>query len=215
VCGSVHKQLKPDFLALETWLIYICAMTHSHVCHDSFRCVPWLIHTWDMTHAYTCHDSFMYKTPAYVCHLTCICVALLIRMHTIFVPWLIHMCDMIHSCESWLIHVRDVLKRPHLCRYDITSSHMCGIIYSHVWHDSFMCVTWLIHVCDIHRSDVLHDSFMGVTWLVHVCHDSFIYETCWSDIIFVGATWLLHICVASLIHTWDMTHLYVWHNSFM
>ena len=37
---------------------------------------------------------------------------------------------------------------------------------SHVWHDSFMCVTWLIHMCDMTHSHVWHDSFMCVSSLI-------------------------------------------------
>ena len=55
-----------------------------------------------------------------------------------------------------------------------------------VWHDSFMCVTWLIDVCDTTHSCVWHDSFVAHAF----------------------------ICVTWLIHTCDMTHSYVWHDSF-
>jgi len=45
--------------------------------------------------------------------------------------------------------------------------------HSYVWHDSFICVTWLIHMCDMTHSYVWHDSFICVThsyvWLIHVC----------------------------------------------
>jgi len=39
-----------------------------------------------------------------------------------------------------------------------------------VWHDSFICVTWLIHMCDMTPSYVWHDSFICVTWLLHITH---------------------------------------------
>jgi len=70
--------------------------------------------------------------------------------------------------------------------------------HSSVWHDSFICVTWLIHLCDMTHSSVWHDSFICVTWLnVQVLggtivntltpsfggHDSFILET-----------WLISLC---------------------
>jgi len=31
----------------------------------------------------------------------------------------------------------------------------------YVWHDSFICVTWLIHMCDMTHSYVWHDSFIS------------------------------------------------------
>jgi len=39
--------------------------------------------------------------------------------------------------------------------------------HSYVWHDSFICVTWLIHMCDMTHSYVWHDSFICVTWFIH------------------------------------------------
>jgi len=41
--------------------------------------------------------------------------------------------------------------------------------HSYVWHDSFICVTWLIHTCDMTHSCVWHDSFICVTRLSHIC----------------------------------------------
>jgi len=89
---------------------------------------------------------------------------------------------------------------------------------SYVWHESFICWTWL--------NDVTH-WFICVTWLFHmlgmthvthmsqyVWHESFI---CWTWLIamcnmthsYVGhdlyATWLIHVC--------DMT--YMQHDSFI
>jgi len=36
---------------------------------------------------------------------------------------------------------------------------MCDMTYSYVWHDSFICVTWLIHKCDMTHSYVWQVSF--------------------------------------------------------
>ena len=73
-----------------------------------------------------------------------------------------------------------------------------------MWHDSFICVTWLIHMCDITHSYVWHDSFICVTWLIHMCDITHAYV--WHDS-FICVTWLIHMC--------DMTHSYVWHDSFL
>jgi len=77
-----------------------------------------------------------------------------------------------------------------------------------VWHDSFICVTWLIHMYDIftaqhHMSAMTppylsHDSFICVTWLIHmcamthsyVCHDSF-------------------MCAMTYSYVWHASHLNV------
>jgi len=42
----------------------------------------------------------------------------------------------------------------------------CEMILSYVWHDSFICVTWLIHfhVCDMTLLYVWHDTFIRETW---------------------------------------------------
>jgi len=47
---------------------------------------------------------------------------------------------------------------------------MCDMTHSHVWHDSFTCVTWLIHMCDMTHSHVWHDEFTCVTWRILSVH---------------------------------------------
>jgi len=124
----------------------------------------------------------------------------------------------------------DVLCRRGLCAgalwYTASSlSCVCDMNRSYVWHDSFICVTWLIHICDMTRSYVWHDSFMCALWytassLSCVCDMT---RSCvWHDA-FVCVTWLVHtcamtrsyvchdsfICVTWLIHLCDMTRSYV------
>jgi len=108
----------------------------------------------------------------------------------------------------------------------------------HVWHDSFISLTWLMHVCnthDRHMSD-WHNFFTlvtRVTWLIptcdiidsHVWHDSFPRVTwliqtrdmthphMWRDSS-THLTWITHMCVACLIHMRDKTYSHVWYNSF-
>jgi len=43
---------------------------------------------------------------------------------------------------------------------------ICDMTHSYVWHDSFICVTWLIHIWDMTYSYTWHDSFIYVTWLI-------------------------------------------------
>jgi len=169
----------------------MCDMTHSYVWHDSFICVTWLnhmcdIHMCDTTHSYVWHDSF-------------ICA------------WLIHMCDMTRS----------------------------RVRHSYVWHDSFICVTWLIHMCDMTHSHVWHDSliwhehtsphwadhqlcdttpFIGVTWLNLMC-DMTQTGTTIIEYTTNCVTWRIHMCTWLTrecdIHTCEMTHSYMWHDSLM
>ena len=101
----------------------------------------------------------------------------------------------------------------------------------HVWHDSFICVTWLIDMCGMTVLYVWHDeSFICVTWLIslvirmrdmthlYVWHDSFIYATRLIHMFCMTRSYVWHdsfICVTWLIHTCDMTHPYVWHDPFI
>ena len=107
-----------------------------------------------------------------------------------------------------------------------TFIHMCDMTHSYVWHDSFICVTWLIHMCGMTHSYVWQDSFICVTWLIRMCDVTHVYV--WHDS-FICVTWLIHVCdmthsyvrrgsfvcVMWLIHMCDMTHSYVWHGSFI
>jgi len=107
--------------------------------------------------------------------------------------------------------------------------------HSYVWHDSFICVTWLIHMCDMTHSYVWHDSFICVTWLIHACD-----MTCWFECSlrarlgcilyvwresFICVTWFTHMCDMthsecapeshshSAFYVCDMNHSYVWYDS--
>ena len=79
-----------------------------------------------------------------------------------------------------------------------------------VWHESSMCVTWLITVCDLTHQCVWHDSLMFVTRLINVCGRSF--AVCGAGIFRLVScmTWM---CVAWLITAGDMTHHIVRHDS--
>jgi len=69
---------------------------------------------------------------------------------------------------AWLVRLRTAsLRLTIACRWDVLNiRNMCDMTHSYVWHDSFICVTWLIHMCDMTHSYVWHDSFICVTWLM-------------------------------------------------
>ena len=48
--------------------------------------------------------------------------------------------------------------------------HMRDMTHWYVWHDSLICVTWLIRMRDVTHSYARHDSFLRVPWLIHVCN---------------------------------------------
>jgi len=105
---------------------------------------------------------------------------------------------------------------------------------TYVWHDSFICDTWLIHntraytwrdsfICNMtlwRRETARLDSFSCVMWLVHMCKvtrsyvwlDSFISDMTmttgdctWHDTFTcMNETWLNHMC--------DVNHSYVWRD---
>ena len=113
--------------------------------------------------------------------------------------------------------------------------HTCNMTHSYVWHDAFVCMAWQIcmcgmslwHVCDMTYLCGCHDSFMrsmyhhsvkrnhrgrvtAVTALI--CTTLFIY-TCDMTHSYVWHD--SFICVTCLIHTCDMTQSYVWHDAFI
>jgi len=94
---------------------------------------------------------------------------------------------------------------------------MRAITISHAWRALFVCVPWPIRMCDIAHSCVWQaqsyvwpSSLIRVTWLIHVGVAStlkqvkkFWVRSCW----FIHMTWLIRTC--------DITHSYVWRNSFI
>ena len=193
MCDVTHSYVWRDWFICLTWLIHMCDMTDSYVWHDSFICVTWLIHMCDVTHSYVRHDSFICvtwllqrcdvthsygdMTDSYVRRDSFICVT-----------WLIHIRDMTHPYTTWLMHMRHHSHKwiSHICDRLI---HMCDMTESYVWHEWFMCVTWMNHKrCIMHTYE----------WVIsaRVAH-SFTHtnESC---------VWQSHI---QLIHMCGMTHL--------
>jgi len=113
---------------------------------------------------------------------------------------------------------------------------MCRAARHMDWHDSFIRVTWTIHICDMTLSQEWVVTF---PWVMRVC---VVQHATWSDMTlsyvrqdsFICVTWLFRMCkswlllwivhvrvsystprrVTWLLHTCDMTHAYVWHDSF-
>jgi len=86
---------------------------------------------------------------------------------------------------------------------------MCGMTLSYVWHNAFICVTWLIkYTCDLTHLYAWHDAFTWATWLIHMCQ----CNMTWHDP-FTCVTWLVHFDTG--VHTCDIIHSYVWDDSFI
>jgi len=89
-----------------------------------------------------------------------------------------------------------------------------------VWHDSFICVTWLIHMSDMTHSYVWHDSFICVTSLIYTRDTTHLYVRCDSCILRV--TWLIisiydittcmhahmHVCTCTCVYSYTRMHVY-------
>ena len=165
--------------------------------------VTWLIHVCDMTHSCVWHDSFMYVT------------------------WLIQICDMTHSCvwhDSFMYVTRLI--------------HVCDMTHSCMWHDSFVYTdqphhdsliyeTWLLHKCDSCMPRISTYTMTPSIWTYtlalsranllaargnesrqHVWMNFFIQATC-----HIYKWVMLH--VREYICTYmEMSHSYVWHDSF-
>ena len=112
-----------------------------------------------------------------------------------------------HSYVTWLIHMR----QEAITHY-MTLSVVTWLV--HTWHDSFMCVTWLIHMCDVAHTHV--------TWLMYTWHDSricdmthtyVIFGPCVRDMAHSYVPWLMHRWHGAfiwkwLIHTWHGAYVY-------
>jgi len=89
------------------------------------------------------------------------------------------------------------------------SSDMTRDSFICVWHDPFICLTWLMHMCVVllsgAASDMLYNLFICVTLLMtHACvwHDPGLIHMCdMPRDLFMHVTWLFHTC--------GMTHSYV------
>jgi len=155
---------------------YVCDMTCLYVWPASSICVTWLLQMCDMTCSDVWHDPVLRRGVTTFMHVTC----------------LICMCDMSRShglhdssiCGTWLEHKRD-MPQSYVC---MTHAGRCGCRsvtwLIHVWHDAFMCVTWII--CQPTRGRLVRVRDMWysyVTWRIHmwkwlICVCDMKYDTC-------------------------------------
>jgi len=85
--------------------------------------------------------------------------------------------------------------------------------HSHVWHDSFICVTWLniVQLIPSWEAAFHGDAIMRITWLLHMRGMTHSYV--WYDS-FICVTWLIIVQLIPLEKTsFPMMHSYVWHDS--
>jgi len=122
---------------------FICALHvlwQIHMC-DKFICVTWLIR-----HA---SATAILPSPTQSIPVTC-------------VTWHIHTCDMTHSCvrHAWGIHG---WVTSHICHLYMSHDSSAVDDCFDTWHMTHLCVTWLINMYAVMYSYVWHDSFMCAT----------------------------------------------------
>ena len=203
MCEMTHSCVWLDSFIRATWLIHTWDMTHSHVWLDSFIRATWLIHVWhdsfirvtwlvytcDMDYSYVWHNSFMRVT-----WLVCTCD--MTYSSVIRVTRLIYECGYKmtyscvrrnsctcvtcrkHVCDRTYVHMRhDSCIHVHELVQPLAQIH-CRVLWHvslHMWHDSFICETWLVYMCDMSHVRVWHCTFTCTTWLPHMCHWTYLY----------------------------------------
>jgi len=221
VCNGalIYDTVMHDSFMCVTWIIDMCDMTHSCAWLDSFMSVTWLTHVCDMTHSCMWHDSlicvwyealihdaliltFVTSVMSHSTRNICVPLACVWHDSLICVTWLIHVCDMTHSyvCIMNYSYTTHSFIRLWL---SVTSRSTPNIRvpFACVWHDSLMCVTWLILVCDLTHSYVCD---MKHWYMTHSCICLWLR---WRHALLQTYVCLLHVC--------DMTRSCVWHDSFL
>jgi len=162
--------LTRDILMRVTWIMHACVMTHSYVWH-AFICVTWL---------FICVTSLQLMATAN----TQDCRWVILSFHPVCdMTWLTYVCDT----------TRDIFMRV------TWIMHACVMTHSHVWHDSFICVTLLLLMATSNTQDcrwviLLFHLVCDMVRLIHVCDTT------------------LHVCQQQqLFHMRDMTHSFMWH----
>ena len=108
----------------------------------------------------------------YVCVCVCVCACVFVC---------VHVCECVYTGACARVRFFD----KHLARasvaegwHSFATPHwllcVCEMTYSHVWRDSYTCVTWLSHMWNVThqnawQSYVWHDSFICVTGLIQMC----------------------------------------------
>ena len=146
---------------------HICThiCTHMHI----YACVNTYIHAQTHTHTHTHVYTHRVKLCFFHSSMCRESFSVVLAGFTGFYPTLL----LRNMCQNSLT-------------YFMTHSHMC--------HDSFTYVPWLIHICAMTHSHMCHDSFIYATWLIYTCVMTHSHTT-----------WLIHICA--------MTHSHVRHDS--
>jgi len=141
------------------WVTSHAWRSHFTRTNESFHTYGWVIsHVWvisaHMRSKYAC-VCVCVRVYMYVCMYAYMTVCMLDKDHWWFFlgvvagSWASCRCYWTHVC--WQKHWKSDRDNP---RVEIETECVCDMTLSHVWHDWFMCVTWLIHVCNMTDSCV-------------------------------------------------------------
>ena len=201
-------------------LIHTREMTHPHVWHDSFICVTWLIHMCDMT------PDICVTWLIHMCDVTHSCVTWLTQtcdvthsyvsiIWNVIQRWRMGWLRLVGSLKSYVSFAKEPCKRDDILqkRRMISRSllivatpyliHMCDMTHLHMWCDSFVCVTCHIESCHTHTKSRVFGCCKVLQGVAVCC----IYFPLHLPSVPISVTLLIHKC--------DMTHSYVWHDSFI
>jgi len=138
---------------------------------NAFRSFLRTLRVCDMTHSKLGHDSL-------------VCVVWLVRMRDMTHSYGgngAFMCDMthcapLHSNAPW---------RLFMCARRLVC--MCGVIYSYVWYDSFVRVTWHIHMGDMTRWYMTLYMTSLVSWHDSLC--ATVFKSCLNTLYVCDVTY--------------------------
>jgi len=163
-----------------------CDITHYvTLTHESSRCVTWVMAHYATPIRVSCHttqsqlsrNTTHKAVEADMSHVTLMHESCRICMYLSVIlineSWLMHeSCHTIYHTklwrQTWDAWVILWVRHSWTWRYECGMTHVMPR-HACVWHDSCMCVTWLMHACDMTHECVWHDSCMRVTWLMHAC----------------------------------------------
>jgi len=224
---------------IHTWLIHLCDMTDPHVWHALFTkwkrsCVTWLIHLCDMspqmceikhhvrrdstTFQWTLNSSQRYDSfPIVAC--TCTCVTCLIHM-CITIYSYIFSHTLLHTYETWLLLIENDAISLKQSRTQLNPlhplpppTHISNLVVC-VW----VCACVSVCTC-VHMFWVLVRSVV----CIETCDsgdgdaDARTERNSPDPAPLQHSSWYLlsFICVTWHIGTFDMSHWYLWHDSFV
>jgi len=185
---SIGSSLESDSMTFVTWLCHVCDMTHPYVWPDSSIYVKWLIHICDMTHSRVWHDSVVAVitqsqrvTPSHVWYDSIMCVitshesSLQCDSQTRVAEKIYFSFSITWSCRFMVWDCTLGNTKSYAWHTSAITMIPFKVTLSPVWHDSFMCVIWLMCVSlsqvpdafdidNLARNSFLDQVFLQYTW---------------------------------------------------